>query len=338
MHPAGLRNLIFSLALMVGALAPTVSGAASTKLRIPRGFSGVVLVARGSDVLLWQACGTAGRTPIRRDSKFWIASAGKPFVAAAVMKLVEDGKVRLDDPLDRVLPGTPADKAGITVRQLLSHTSGLAQSYASEGQTARAEAVRRMLAEPLAGAPGDKFRYSNSNIQLAAAIVETASGMPYGRFVARELWRRAGLRATGQAGDAGARSVTPVRGALPGRLRRPYWGEQGVYSNAGDLLRWWRALAPGHLLQTASVAEMFKPVVKIGEGYATEGWFRGVTAQGNDFIFARGNEDFGPNALIYGYPKSDVVIIVLTHAGDAPGKDLSWSRYVQRSLEMQLRL
>lgn len=338
MSVTALRQALIFVGFLAWTSVAIAAAPAPAKLIVPKGFSGAVLVARGSTVLLSEAHGSVGRVPIRLQSKFWVASAGKQFVAAAIMKLVERGKVRLDDPLSRFLPEAPRDKAGITVRQLLSHTSGFSQSYVSEEQTTRAEAVRRMLAEPLAGIPGIKFGYSNINIQLAAAIIEAASGMPYGQFVQRELWVPAGLRRTGQAGDRGARSVMPTTGALPRRLGRHFWGEQGVYSTVVDLFRWYRALDRGQLLQPASVAEMFKPVVKIGEGYATEGWFRGTTASGNDFIFVRGNEDFGANGLLYAYPQQDVVIVVLTHAGDVPGKDTSWSRYVHHSLEQQLGL
>jgi CubicO group peptidase (beta-lactamase class C family) len=194
----------------------------------------------------------------------------------------------------------------------LAH-SGFDQSYVSEEQAERAVAVQRMLAEPLAATPGDKFRYSNSNIQLAAAIVEIASGVPYDTFGQRNLWQPAGLLATGLAGDESADSATPVAGALPVRLQRRYWGEQGVYSSAHDLLRWYSALARGKILHPATMAEMFKPVVKMREVYATEGWFRGTTAHGNDFLFVRGNKDFRANALLYVYPKQRVVIIVVTH-------------------------
>ena len=338
MNTDWLRKPLTVVALAAFAGTPAAGRSPRHALTIPQGFSGVVVVAREGEVLLSKASGTAKGRSIRLNSKFWIASVGKQFVAAAIMKLIDRGDVHLDDPLGRFIPEAPKDKAAITVRQLLSHTSGFAQSYVSEEQTDRSVAVQRMLAQPLAGVPGDKFRYSNSNTQLAAAIVEIVSGMSYGKFVERNLWGPAGLQATGMAGDAGGRSVTAIDGKLPTRLQGRYWGEQGAYSTATDLLRWYRALTRGKIVRAATAAEMFRPIVKIGEGYATQGWFRGTTARGDDFLFVRGNEDFGANALLYAYPRSHIVIVVLTHAGDVPGQDKSWSRLVQQSLEQQLNL
>ena len=334
------------------------------------GFAGVVLVARGDQILLFEGYGQAGGEAIERDSRFWIASAGKQFVAAAILQLAERGRLRLDDPLWRFFPGAPPDKAAITIRQLLSHTSGLGQSYVSENQTGREQAVAQMLAEPLQGPPGSAFRYSNSNIQLAAAIVEAVSqmlaeplqeppgaafrysnsniqlaaaivevisGLDYADFARRHLWRPAGLVATGLAGDEGAEEVLPIGRPLPPRLRQAYWGEQGAYSSAGDLFRWYRALRRGRILGPESLETLFAPVIAIGEGHSALGWFTGVSPSGQRLIFTRGNEDFGANSLIYAYPDRDILIIVLTHAGNA-ADGTSWSRKVHRELEAALGL
>lgn len=331
------KTLMLAVASAIAALAiPSGVRAAPPALTVPDGFNGVAIVHQADRVLLDQAFGDAGGRLIRRGDKFWVASVGKQFAAAAVLKLVEQGRLRLDAPIGGILPDVPADKAAITVRQLLAHTSGLGQSYVSERQSDRATAVRAMLAEPLQGVPGDKFRYSNSNIQLAAAIIEVVSGKTYAEFAKVNLWAPAGLRATGLAGSPGAAGVLPIKGELPPRLRRSYWGEQGVYSTAPDLVRWYRALASGRVLKPESVQLMFAPAAKTGEGHATLGWFRGTTGRGNDVVYVRGNEDFGANALLYAYPKSDTVIVVLTHAGDA--QDASWSRTVLNSLQAQLGL
>lgn len=328
-------------ARMNSSLDPVKTGQPHLKAVVDRnaavGFSGVVLVAQGADVLLLDGFGPSGSAPVARTSRFWIASTGKQFTSAGILKLVDQGKLRLDDQLAHFFTRAPAEKAAISVRQLLSHTSGLGQSYVSEAQSNRDVAVDRMLAEPLQGSPGSGFRYSNSNIQLAAAIIEVVSGMSFGDFTRRHLWRSAGLVSTGFAGDDGASGVYPIAGELPPRLRQAYWGEQGVYSSAGDLFRWYRALKAGRILRPESVQTLFEPVVKIGEGQAALGWFTGVSPAGQRMIFTRGNEDFGANSLIYAYPNQDVLIIILTHAGTADG-DLSWSRKLHRELEAELQL
>jgi len=304
---------------------------------VQNGFSGVVLVARGADPILLRGYGSQQGKSVAADDRFWLASTGKQFVSAAIFKLVEQRKVDLDDRLSRFFPSTPADTSEITVRQLLTHTSGLGQSYVSEGLLDRGIAVSRMLSEPLKGLPGIEFRYSNNNTQLAAAIVEVASGVTYPDFVSRFLWNPAGLTDTDLAGPQTSPTVNPILGVLPQRLQQTYWGEQGDFSTATDLFKWHRALRSNTILTESSVEEMLAPAVRIGEGHATPGWFRGATPRGTDFIFVRGNEDFGANSLLYVYPARDTTIIVLTHAGDAD-EDTSWSRRILQVVEQILGL
>lgn len=300
------------------------------EMRWEQGFSGVVLVARHDDFVLFR--GVGGRA-MQRDTRFWIASTAKQFAATAVLLLAQQGRLDIDAPLSTFFPGAPADKAPITLRQLLSHTSGFGQSYVSEQQSGRQSAVSAMLAEPLVDLPGVDFHYSNSNTQLAVAVVEAVAGASYQDF-AREMFARVGLRDTGFAGPGA--NVTPTRETLPERLTHPYWGGQGVYSSAGDLYRWYRALDAGEILNAASIEAMFRPYARIGEGDAGLGWFTSISPRGKQVRFTRGNEDFGANSLIYAYTDDEAVIIVLTHAGDAP--DMSWSRRVHGDIETALAL
>ena len=304
---------------------------------VSRGFSGALLVARGGNTILSNAYGGERGTPMRPDSRFWIASAGKQFTSAAILKCQEKVLLKLDDPLAKFFPTAPTDKRAITLLQLLAHSSGLGQSYLSEGVVDRQTAVNRMLNEPLVDVPGRKFHYSNSNYQLAVAVVEVASGRSYREFVHKELWQPAGLQDSGFSGEPAAQLVAPARSETPKRLFNVTWGGEGVFSTARDLLQWYRTLQAGHILSPPSVKQLFKPVISIEEGQAALGWFIGRTDHDQERIFTRGNEDFGANALIYAYPNSDTVIIVLTHAGNA-NDEMSWSRFVHARIEKLLSL
>ncbi|MGQ0558074.1 MAG: serine hydrolase domain-containing protein [Sphingosinicella sp.] len=342
----GLAALLIALAACSGTTEPVAPAreVVPPALRsivdadVAAGFTGVVLVARGDTPILFEAHGEAGDAPIDRDRPFWISSIGKQFVAAALLKLADDGRLNLDDPLGRFFPQAPADKSAITIRQLLAYNSGIGPSYVAENQPDRESALRAILTEPLAGAPGSGFRYANSNFQLGAAIVEIVSGLDYLSFARRHLWEPAAMTATGLAGDAGASSVHANAGELPPRLSRRYWGEQGAYASAADLFRWYRALQSGRILRPETVRLMFTPVTRTGEGYAALGWFTGTSPAGNPTIYMRGNDDFGANSLIYAYPQSDIVIVAFTHGGDPAGGDLSWSRTVHRAIEQAMRL
>ncbi|HET6890006.1 MAG TPA: serine hydrolase domain-containing protein [Pyrinomonadaceae bacterium] len=304
---------------------------------VRKGFSGAVLVARGKAIMLDRAYGSIRGIPVRTGTRFWIASAAKQFVSASILKCVERGLLNLSDPISKFFPDAPTEKRTISVEQLLAHLSGLDQSYVSEGLSDRETAVKRMFGESLIDKPGAKFHYSNSNYQLAVAIVEVVSGRSYRKFVAEELWQPAGLRNTGFSGDARARLVGPAIGDTPARLTKPSWGGEGVYSTTSDLLKWYRVLQSGLLLSTASVKRLFDGVVPIGEGKGTLGWFIGRTEKGATRIFTRGNEGFGANGLIYAYPETDTVIIVLSHAGQV-NDDLSWSRLAHAKIEKLLSL
>jgi CubicO group peptidase (beta-lactamase class C family) len=298
-----------------------------------KGFTGAVLVMRGEQVLLDEAYGSERGVEMRTTSRFWIASGGKQLVSAAVLLCQERGWLALDDPVSRFFPGAPAPMASVTVDDLLHHRSGLPQGYVSEGVASRDEAVARILAEPAAG--DRAFRYSNDNYQLAVAIVEVASGRPYAEFVETELLAPAGLHDTGFSGSAGARQVMPARGETPERLAHASWGGQGVYSSTHDFAAWYRALRGGRVLTPASTERLFRPDAPMVEGRVALGWFVGRTPGGATRIFTRGNEDFGANALIYAYPDRDIVIVILTHAGNA-NADESWSRYLHARLEALL--
>lgn len=158
----------------------------------------------------------ANRKPMRADTLFWIASQSKPITAAALMILVDEGKVRLDDPVekflpefkgqmvvaekdkDRILLKSPARQA--TVRDCLNHTSGMPFKSALEEPTldalSLATGVRGHALTPLEAEPGSRYRYSNAGINTAGRIVEVVSGMPFEVFLDKRLLRPLGMTDT----------------------------------------------------------------------------------------------------------------------------------------------
>ena len=330
--------LVWAIAPLLAAASPAASpGALETLVRreAAAGFSGAILVKQGDKVLIDRSVGSIGGVRVRPNSRFWISSTGKQFVSAAIFKLRDDGRISLDDRLDRWLPDVPADKRTITIRQLLSHTSGLPQGYAGEEARDNESAVRSILAIGLAARPGERFIYSNENFYLAAAIVERIAQQSYRRFAEANFFAPLGMTQSGLVhGPAG---VLPTKAPTPARLKKAHWGISGHYSSARDLARWFRALEAGTILKPGSVAEMWRPVAKIGEGEAASGWFVSTTPRGTKRIWTRGNDDFGANSLIYGYPDRDIVIVILTHSGDKPDGP-SWSRAVVGELEEALAL
>ena len=299
---------------------------------VNEGFSGAILVQDRGQIVLDKGYGKIQGVAMTSDTRFWLASLGKQFTAAAILKCQDKGWLTLNDPITRFISAVPQEKKGINIKQLLAHQSGLASTNVSETATNRAEAVAGILSQPLADRPGARFIYANDNYQLAAAIVEIASKSRYEDFVFTELFKPISLDNTGQIDSSRDPKVAPVKGKRPKRLSERKWGQQGYYSTTQDLLSWYNALRAAKILSKKSVDEMFQPTVKIQEGFAALGWFLGTTDKGTPKIFDRGNEDFGANSLIYSYPETDTVVIVLTHAGNK-NEDQSWSRAVHAEIE-----
>lgn len=246
-------------------------------------FSGSVLVARDGEVLLSKGFGLASvewGVPNAPDVRYLLASVSKQFTAAAVLRLVDQGRLGLDDPVSRHLPDTPPAWSAVTVRQLLAHTSGI-PNHTEDADFPRIQRERfeprALMAlfrdRPLDFAPGSRMRYSNSGYIVLGVLIETVGGLPYDRFVATQLLQPLGLA------DAGvARSPDPIPRLATGyaregrTLRRADFLDMSVpyaagalYGTTGDLLAWQRGLYGGRLLSEASLRAMTTPVLA---GYA----------------------------------------------------------------------
>jgi CubicO group peptidase (beta-lactamase class C family) len=179
----------------------------------------VVLVASKDKVLCLETAGyadVAAKKPMQPDSLFWIASQSKPITAAALMILVDEGKVNVDDPVEKYLPEFKgqmfvAEKDAehvllkkprhpITVKNVLSHTSGLPFKSAIEQPTLDlyplALRVQSYAMAPLEFEPDTKYQYSNAGINTAGRIIEVVSGMPYEQFLTDRIFKPLGMKDT----------------------------------------------------------------------------------------------------------------------------------------------
>ena len=175
----------------------------------------VALVANKDKVLSVTTVGFAdieAKKPMQADSVFWIASQSKAMTAVAVLMLVDEGKIALNDPVEKYLPEftdqqvavgkdkTVARARSITIRDLLSHVSGLPFKSAEEQPTLDglplAAAVKTYAKAPLATQPGAKYQYSNAGINTAARVLEVVSGIPYEDFMQKRLFDPLGMKDT----------------------------------------------------------------------------------------------------------------------------------------------
>jgi len=172
----------------------------------------VVLVANKSEILLLETVGYADlaeKKPMREDTLFWIASMTKPMTGAAVMMLVDDGKLSLDDPLEKFIPAFADIKVReadgtlrppsrpLTVRDVATHTSGMNFTNRAEGNrldiVPLATTVAHSALDPLRTDPGVKYSYSNMGIDVAGLVVEIVSGMPFEAFLQTRLFDPLGM-------------------------------------------------------------------------------------------------------------------------------------------------
>lgn len=167
----------------------------------------VTLVADAGRILHLDAAGFAdisGQRPMRADTIFWIASMTKPVTATAVLLLQDDGKLCVDDPVAKYIPELGSLKtrdgqnATVTIRHLLTHTSGLAEISNEQAREVKALAGLMPLyaAQPLGFRPGERWAYCQSSINTAARIVEVVAGKPYIAFLEERLFQPLGMKDT----------------------------------------------------------------------------------------------------------------------------------------------
>jgi CubicO group peptidase (beta-lactamase class C family) len=250
----------------------------------------VVLVANKNSVVAHGAVGfadIADKKAMQPDSLFWIASQSKPITAAALMMLVDEGKVNVDDPVEKYLPEfrgqmVVAEKDGehtllrkpvhpITVKNILSHTSGMPFRSALEVPTLDrlplADRVRSYAMTPLDFEPDSKYRYSNAGINTAARIIEVVSGMSFEEFLDERLFSPLGMTQTTfwpnpaqaarvaksykpGANGVGLEEVTidQIQYPLSDRVNRYPMPAGGLFSTATDLVSFYQMLANNGLL------------------------------------------------------------------------------------------
>ncbi len=223
-----------------------------------RGFNGAILVAERGKVLFSGGYGFAdfeAGFPNTTETPFRIASITKPFTALCVLQLRERGLLDLDDPVSKYLPEYPGGEA-IKLIHLLSHTSGIPE-YATVAFLGRAdrpytgdELLRHFRDKGLRFPPGTKFEYSNSNYIALGLIIERVSSLPYGDFVAKNVFEPVGMTASRYGGGPGLATgyLRLAEGggvpAFPIDLSSLY-SSGGLVSSVEDLYKWDRALRGG---------------------------------------------------------------------------------------------
>jgi CubicO group peptidase (beta-lactamase class C family) len=267
-------------------------------------------------------------TPVTERTNFRLASLTKAFTAMAILVLVNDGRLQLDDRMGDILPDFPAYGRGIRIRHLLTHTSGLRayQEFVPDSPTRQIKdrdvlAVLRRT-DSTYFPPGSAFRYGDSGYAILALVVERASGEPFGRFLHNRILTRIGMESTVTyepgvsvvAHRAVGYSLTPTGVRLSDQnTMSAVLGDGGIYSSVRDLVAWDRAL-DNHTLIDPQLQQLAWTPAALNDGTKARygfGWFIDRDATG--FQLSHRGETSGFTNAILKYPDRRLTVVVLTN-------------------------
>lgn len=337
--PAIALGLIATLAAqgLEGARLEAVEELITAKMAA-EGIPGLSIAVVVDGELVWEnGYGTAdveNSVPATAATAYRTASIGKPMTAVAVMRLVEDGRIDLDQPIQTYCPAFPEKRWPVTTRQLLNHTSGIRhyggprndqEIYNTAHYDGVAEALEIFADDPLGFEPGTAYQYSTFGYNLLGCVIEGASGSRYLDFMAKNVFQPAGMLRTREDDPSALiphRAAGYTRGA-DGELRNSRWVDMssklpagGFITTAGDLARFAAAFMSDRLVSRETVEAMLKPtrladgeVVGYGLGW---GLFPEETWYGQREAFHGGGTP-QVSGMLYLLPDRRFAVAVLTN-------------------------
>ena len=300
-------------------------------------FSGAVIAAQADHLLLRKGYGYSDRdsqVPNAPQTRFDIGSLTKAFTAAAVLRLQADGKLDVQDAVCAFLEDCPPVWQGITLQQLLTHTSGI-PDYANSALFSRiddqdctpAQIIPLFRDLPLDFAPGSQWRYSNSGYVLLGEVIEEVSGRPYAAYLKDTLLSPLGLQDTGLDRGANTGAVGYLDGEQQAGKMTPssLYSAGGLYSTVDDLYRWFDGLEYGNVIPGELFEQMMSPQTQTGDSAGRSygyGWFLDGTAP--PAWEAHGGNLGGFSAEIIHRNSDDALVIVLSNQANVDAEGIGF--------------
>jgi CubicO group peptidase (beta-lactamase class C family) len=296
--------------------------------------SAVVAIVRDGHVVFRKAYGfrdSERRITADVSSHYEIGSITKQFTAAAILQLRESGKLALDDKLSKYLPDAPHANE-VTLRQLLSHTSGLPEYFdgpdidqEATHPATFAQLMARIAGKPLAFAPGNRMTYNNTGYILLGRVIEVVSHQCYRDYVRTHLLDRANMKRTFTVADESRLADMAVGYRVKqGALQRATaihdsfgWSAGNLVSTVDDLANWSTALAQGKIVSEKSYEEMTTPA-PISEGTSDYGLGLFVDSVRDQPRIGHTGGSFGFTTADEFFPKQNVRIIAFTNVSADP--------------------
>ena len=293
-----------------------------------------LLVSRNGQPIRRQGYGMSNvelQVPVKPETIFQSGSVGKQFTATAVMMLVEEGKVGLEDPLTKYFPEAPAAWKSVTVRELLSHTAGFTdypKTFDFRKDYSEAQLLKIVESVPLAYAPGTSWSYSNLGYLTLGILIHNVTGEFYGDFLQQRIFKPLGMSATRIINEA---DIIPNRSAgyrlVKGELKNQEWvspvlnttADGSLYFSIVDLAKWDAALYTDKLLKSATLQQMWT-VAKLKNGKPNSGkygfaWF--IDEKNGHHVVEHEGQWQGFETMISRYVDDKLTVVVLTNLGSA---------------------
>lgn len=330
----------------------------NVKEMIDRDFRGNVYIIQDREVLCENVTGfadLANEIPNTIETKFASASAGKVFVAVGILQLIEQGKIKFDDTLGRLLDIDLHDiDPDVTVEQLLTHTSGVPDYFDESVMDEYEELwvdfpnykIRHnndlfplFMNKPMMYSKGERFQYNNSGYVLLAAIIEKVTGVYFDQYLAEHVFNRCDMKSTGYY----------ELDRLPARCANNYiycedtkdfrtnifsvdvkgTGAGGAFITVKDIANFWNGLIEGKLISKELVSKMFQKQSKEG-GNAKESYYGyGVwiidNPKGKDLVYFQGC-DPGVSFISEYNPNNGMISVLVSNYGDNVWKEMRMIR------------
>jgi CubicO group peptidase (beta-lactamase class C family) len=296
-----------------------------------------LLVSREGKPIRAQGYGLANvelQVPVKPETVFQSGSVGKQFTATAIMMLVEDGRIGLEDPLTKFFPNAPAAWKQVTVRELLSHTGGFTdypKSFNFRKDYTEDEVLKIVEGIPLAYPPGTKWSYANLGYATLGILIHKVTGKFYGGFLQEHIFKPLDMNTARIISEA---DIIPNRAAgyrlVKGELKNQEWvapminttADGSLYFSINDLAKWDAALYTEKLLKRSSLEQMWT-VAKVKNGQRNPdhygyGW--SIEEKKGHKVIGHGGSWQGFKTHISRYVDDKLTVVVLINQADAePG-------------------
>jgi len=301
---------------------------------VVNGFSGAVLIAIKGDIILSKGYGLANKeqnVPNSPETVYDICSVTKQFTGAAILKLAEENKLKMESPISNFFENLPEDKKGITIHQLLTHTAGFDHGSTDDFELTSMDMYFSDLFESeLLFTPGSKYTYSNAGYSILGRVIELVSGQDYETYLSEKLFQPSGMQHTGYLLPDWSKSTIANEYLLnvsnesshiahykeDGEIARTLLANGGIHSTNEDIYKWYQALKSNKILSQKSFEKLTKPHVAEYEDESSHyayGWAVFTSKRGTKVITHNGFNGISYNEFVW-FPEEDVLILFASNA------------------------